>query len=187
MLWAFLIGSVALLVGCGKKTPVVTSSNEQFNALYKKDEHISPIGNIIADRQDPELLKKNYRYFESKYYAAKKNYNDDVDHMLFLVKNSDIKQIKNVAVESIPVNNQYYVINVAESGGYRDVNKRKYLEIEHAMFINDAKLAKQFREEKGDPIIHPYVYKEVASARKRIVMGDEYGQWSSVCEIHDVC
>lgn len=187
MLWAFLVGFVALFGGCNKKPPVVTASNEQFNMFYKNNEHISPIGNIIADRQDPELLKRNYRYFESKYYASRKDYDDDQAHMLFLVKNSDVNQIKNVSVESIPQNNRDYIINIAEYEDYKDINRRKYLEIEHAVFVNDAKLAKQYRESKGDPIIHPYTYTDIASEKMRIVIGDEYIGWSSICETHDLC
>ena len=182
MLWGVLISCVLILNGCNKKTPVITASNEHYNTHYKNQVHISPIGNVLADKQEPELLQRNYQYYSRSYEIAKNKYESDKQHMLFLVKNDNIVRIKNISVESVPHSNKEYIVDVAQATHHRDINKKAHLEIEYAMFLNDAKLAKKFKENNGDPIIHPYVYTDIAEDKRRTVIGDEYYSWESICQ-----
>lgn len=183
----FLGGVIAiamLLASCNQKK-VITASNEHYNKLYKNQSHISPIKNVLAERQDAELLKKNYQHYAQGYIREKTRYEENQRYLLFLAKNSGINRVKNLSVESVPSSNKEYLIYVAERSNYRDINKKTYLEIEYNMFLNDAKLARHFRNRNGDPIIHPYIYAEVENDKKRIIIGDEYYSWSSICETHE--
>ena len=174
-----------ILSSCSKKETVVTASNERYNTLYKGQARLLPIGNVIVEKQDQELLQKNYEYYAKSYEIEKNKYDANQKHMLFLVKNDKINRIKNVMVETIPPANKEYLIAVAQMPNYRDINREPYLEIEYSMFINDAKLAKKFRESNGDPIIHPYVYQDVAMDKRRVVIGDEYYSWKNACDVDD--
>jgi hypothetical protein len=59
-------------------------------------------------------LRKNYEYYAQGYQGAKTKYDAEQKHMLFLVKNHQISQIKNVSVETLPVKNKEYIIDIAE-------------------------------------------------------------------------
>ncbi len=172
--------------GCSKKNNSSVANNAEFNKKYKNQEKISPIGNIVARRQNEDLLEKNYRYYAQKHDKEQDKYRKNREYMDFLAKN-DVNVIKDIEVETMPKENHRYIKQTKETNSLRELNRLAYTEIEYVMFINQALLEKQKYQENGDPIIHPYVYDKIPRNDRHIVMGDEYHKWNSWCEVNGVC
>ncbi len=97
------------------------------------------------------------------------------------------KKIKNITVETMPQENRQYITANAEKNSVREINKISHLEIEYVMFINAALMEEHKNQQFGDPIMHPLVYEKIHRTDRHIVMGDEYHQWHSWCEVNGVC
>jgi hypothetical protein len=176
----------AISISCSKKNNSSISNNTAFNQKYKHRQKISPMGNIISKMQSNDLIEKNYQHYAMQYNVEKSKYEKNRNYMQFLMKN-DVKKIKNITVETMPQENRRYITASSEKDTVRDINKIAHLEIEYIMFINAALLEEHKNEEFGDPIMHPLVYDKSHRNDRHIVMGDEYHQWHSWCEVNGVC
>lgn len=175
------------LVNCGgKKNSSSIADNTQFNTKYKTQERVSPIANIVARRQDASLLEKNYAYYNRLHEKEVERFRENRDYIRFVTQHN-IKKIKNVTVETLPLDNAHYIELQAEKDAVVELNKMPQHEIEYVMFINEALIEKHERELAGDPIEHPFVYEKSIGNGRQVVMGDEYRHFSSWCEVNGRC